>query len=53
MARATPMQVGTPPISAALMQVTTPVASPYGIPSQALAAEEELLQGTTLPCSPR
>ena len=52
-ARALLMQVGTPPISAALMQVTTPAASLYGTPSHALTAEEELLQGTTLPCSPR
>ena len=51
-ARALLMQVGTPPISAAPIQVTTLVASPYGIPRHTLATEEELLQGTTLPCSP-
>ena len=51
-ARASPMQVGTPPVSALLMQVSMLVVSPYCTPSHALTMEEELLQGTTLPCSP-
>ena len=51
--RALPMQVGTPPVTASPMQVTTPAVSPYCTPSHALTVEEELLQGTTLPCSPR
>ena len=42
-ARASPMQVGTLPASASLMQVTIPAASLHGIPSHALTAEEELL----------
>ena len=46
------MQVGTPPASASPMQVTALAASPHGTPSHALTAEEELLQGATLPCSP-
>ena len=52
-ARASPMQVGTPPISASPMQISMPAVSPYRTPSHALTTEEELLQGTTLPCSPR
>ena len=52
-ARALPMQVGTPPTSASLMQVTTSAASPHRTPSYALTTEEELLRGATLPCSPR
>ena len=52
-ARASPMQVGAPPASASPMQVTTPAALPHGTPSHALTAEEELLRGATLPCSPR
>ena len=52
-ARASPMQVGTPPASALPMQVTTPAASPHGTPSHTLTMEEELLWGSTLPCSPR
>ena len=42
-ARALPMQVGTLPVSASPMQVTTPTASPHRTPSHALTAEEELL----------
>ena len=52
-ARASLMQVGTPPVSASPMQVLTPAVSPYHTPGHALTAEEELLQGTTLLCSPR
>ena len=52
-ARASPMQVGTPPVSASPMQVTTPAALPHRTPGHALTAEEELLQGATLPCSPQ
>ena len=52
-ARASPMQVGTPPASASPMQVTTLAALPHRTPSHSLAAEEELLQGATLPCSPQ
>ena len=51
-ARASPMQVGTLPISASPMQVLMPAVSPYHTPSHALTTEEELLQGMTLPCSP-
>ena len=51
-ARALPMQVGTPPTSASPMQVTMPATSPYRIPGHTLTTEEELLQGTTLPCYP-
>ena len=47
------MQVGTLPVSASPMQVTTPAALPHRTPSHALTAEEELLQGATLPCSPQ
>ena len=46
------MQVGTPLVSASLMQVTTLAASPHRTPSHTLTAKEELLQGATLPCSP-
>ena len=42
-ARALPMQVGTPPASASPMQVTTPVASLHRTPSHTLTAEEEIL----------
>ena len=42
-ARALPMQVGTPPTSASLMQVATLAASLHKTPSHALTAEEELL----------
>ena len=52
-ARASPMQVGTPLVSTSLMQVTTPAALPHGTPSHALTTEEELLWGATLPCSPQ
>ena len=52
-ARASPMQVGTLPASASPMQVTTLAALLHGTPSHALTAEEELLWGATLPCSPR
>ena len=52
-ARASPMQVGTPPTSASPMQVTMLAASLYGTPGHTLTAEEELLQRTMLPCSPR
>ena len=52
-ARALPMQVGTLPVSASPMQVTTLAASPHRTPGHALTAEEELLQGATLPCSPQ
>ena len=45
------MQVGTPPASASLMQVTTLAALLHRTPSHTLTAEEELLQGATLPCS--
>ena len=45
------MQVGTPPASAASMQVTTLAVLLHGTPSHALTTEEELLQGATLPCS--
>ena len=51
-ARASPMQVGTPPSSTTPMQVTTPVASPHGTPGHVFTAEEALLWGATLPCSP-
>ena len=53
MARASPMQVGTLPASASLIEVTTLAASPHGTPSHALTTEEELLWGATLPCSPQ
>ena len=52
-ARALPMQVGTPSASASPMQVTTLAALPHRTPSHALTAEEELLRGATLPCSPQ
>ena len=52
-AQASPMQVGTPPVSASPMQVLMLAVSPYRTPGHALTAEEELLQGMTLPCSPR
>ena len=42
-ARALPMQVGTPPASASPMQVTTLAASLHRTPSHALTTEEELL----------
>ena len=51
-ARALPMQVGTLPASASPMQVKTLAASPHRTPRHAFAAEEALLQGATLPCSP-
>ena len=51
-ARALPMQVGTPLASASLMQVTTPAASLHMNPGHAFTAEEALLQGATLPSSP-
>ena len=47
------MQVGNPPVSASPMQVSMLAVSPYHTPGHALTMEEELLQGTTLPCSPR
>ena len=47
------MQVRTPSVLASPMQVTTPAVLPYGTPRHALTVEEELLQGTTLPCSPQ
>ena len=52
-ARALQMQVGTLLVSASPMQVTTLAASLHRTPSHSLTAEEELLQGATLPCSPR
>ena len=52
-ARALPMQVGTPPASASPMQVATPAASPHRTPGHRFTAEEALLQGPTLPCSPQ
>ena len=51
-ARALPMQVGTPAASASPMQVGTLVALPHRMPRHGFAAEEALLQGATLPCSP-
>ena len=51
-ARASPLQVGTPPASASPMQVATPAALPHRTPGHVFAAEEALLQGATLPCSP-
>ena len=51
-ARALPMQVGTPPASASPMQVTTLAASLHRTPGHVFAAEEALLWGATLPCSP-
>ena len=42
-ARALPMQVGTPPTSASPMQVTTLAALPHGTPTYTLTTEEELL----------
>ena len=51
-ARVSPMQVGTPAASASPMQVGTPAASPHRMPRHGFAAEEALLQGATLPCSP-
>ena len=53
LARALPMQVGTPPALASPMQVTMLAASPHRTPSHALTAEEELLQRATLPCFPQ
>ena len=52
-ARASPMQVGTLAASASPMQVGTLVASPHRTPGHRLTAEEALLQGATLPCSPQ
>ena len=52
-ARASPMQVGTPPASASPMQIATPAPSPHRTPGHMSATEEALLQGATLPCSPR
>ena len=64
-ARASPMQVGTPVASALPMQIRTPAASassmevgtlvglPHRTPRHGAAAEEVLLQGATLLCSPR
>ena len=52
-AQASPMQVGTPPILASPMQILMSAVSPYRAPCHALTTEEELLQGTTLPCSPQ
>ena len=52
-ARASPMQVATLLASASPMQVTTLAALLHRTPSHALTAEEELLQGATLPCSPQ
>ena len=52
-ARASPMQVETPPASASPMQVVTLAASPHRTPGHVFATEEALLQGATLPCSPR
>ena len=46
------MQVGTLAPSASPMQVGTPVASLHRMPRHGFAAEEALLQGATLPCSP-
>ena len=51
-ARASPMQVGTPAPSASPMQVGTPAALLHRMPGHGFAAEEALLQGATLPCSP-
>ena len=51
-ARALPMQVGTLLTSASPMQVTTLAASPHRTPGHMFAAEEALLWGATLPCSP-
>ena len=47
------MQVGTLPVSASPMQVTTLAALLHRTPGYALTTEEELLQGATLPCSPQ
>ena len=52
-ARASPMQVGTPLALASPMQVATPAASLHRTPGHTFATEEALLQGATLPCSPR
>ena len=52
-ARASPMQVGTLAASASPMQVGTLVASPHRTPGHRFAAEEALLQGDILPCSPQ
>ena len=51
-ARASPMQVGTPAPLASPMQVGTPLASLHRMPGHGFTAEEALLQGATLPCSP-
>ena len=53
MGRASPMQVGTPLASASPMQATTTAPSLHKTPGHAFATEEALLQGATLPCSPR
>ena len=52
-ARASPMQVETLLASASPMQVTTPAPSPHRTPGHVFTTEEALLQGATLPCSPR
>ena len=52
-ARASPMQVGTPAASALPMQISKLVASPHRTPGHGFTAEEALLQGDTLPCSPQ
>ena len=51
-ARVSPMQVGTLAASASPMQVGTLAASPHRTPGHRFTAEEALLQGATLPCSP-
>ena len=47
------MQVGTPLALASPMQVAMLAALPHRTPGHTFAAEEALLQGATLPCSPR
>ena len=52
-ARASPMQVRAPAALASPMQVSTLVGSLHRTPRHSTAAEEVLLQGATLPCSPQ
>ena len=51
-ARASPMQIGTPAASASPMQVSMLAASLHRIPGHRFAAEDALLVGATLACSP-
>ena len=53
MARTSPMQLGTPAASASPMQVSIPAALPHRTPGHRLAAEDALLLGATLACSPQ